>query len=155
MSHVRADTIEAIADGLGIAGLSREAAAALAPQVDVRLREVIQDAAKVARASKRACLIASDVDAALAARGAAPLLGHGGAGGRDAARFARAAGTADVFYAVDRVTGWDEVRKRRRKKSEAGAVGAGPTSPPFFSSRPAAPALSLSDHRRPLAQAPR
>ena len=126
MSYVRHETVEAIADSLGIAGLSREAAAALAPQVDVRLREVIQDAAKAARAAKRATLIAADVDAALAARGAAPLLGHGGGGGRDAARFARAAGTAYVFYAVARVVGWDAVRKGEEERRRA-------VSAPFLS----------------------
>ena len=107
MSFVRAQTVAAIADALGAPPLSADAAASLAPHADVRLREVVQDALKAARACKRATLTRQDIDAALAARGEQPLLGWAAA--RDAARFARAAGHADLFYVDDPEVGFDEV----------------------------------------------
>ena len=109
MSWVRSQTVAAIADALGAPPLSADAAASLAPHADVRLREVVQDALKAARACKRATLTRQDIDAALAARGEQPLLGWAAA--RDTARFARAAGHADLFYVDDPEVGFDEVRK--------------------------------------------
>jgi len=109
MSFVRAATVAAIADALGAPPLSADAAASLAPHADVRLREVVQDALKAARACKRATLTRQDIDAALAARGEQPLLGW--AASRDTARFARAAGHADLFYVDDPEVGFDEVNK--------------------------------------------
>lgn len=108
MSFVRPHTVAAIADALGAPPLSADAAASLAPHADVRLREVVQDALKAARACKRATLTRQDIDAALAARGEQPLLGWAAA--RDSARFARAAGHADLFYVDDPEIGFDEVR---------------------------------------------
>ena len=108
MSFVRAQTVAAIADALGFPPLSADAAASLAPHADVRLREVVQDALKAARACKRATLTRQDIDAALAARGEQPLLGWAAA--RDTARFARAAGHADLFYVDDPEVGFDEVK---------------------------------------------
>ena len=108
MAFVRQQTVVEIADALGAPPLSADAAASLAPHADVRLREVVQDALKAARACKRATLTRADVDAALAARGEQPLLGWAAA--RDGARFARAAGYADLFYVDDPEIGFDEVR---------------------------------------------
>ena len=107
MSFVRAATITAIADALGFLPLSADAAASLAPHADVRLREIVQDALITARACRRGRLTRGDIDAALAARGEPPLLGWAAA--RDSARFARAAGHADLFYVDDPEVGFDEV----------------------------------------------
>ena len=128
MAYIRAGTVAAIADALGVPPLAPATAAALAPHADVRLREVVQDALKVARACKRARVTAGDVDAALAARGEPPLLGWAAA--RDGARFARAAGHGDLYYVEDPELSFEEVRDREREGGgNEGGGGVPPTHP--------------------------
>jgi transcription initiation factor TFIID subunit 6 len=61
--------------------LSDSLSAALAPDVEYHLREVVQDAAKFMRRAKRDTLRAEDVNAALRARRCPELLGYAGSGG--------------------------------------------------------------------------
>ncbi|KAL6770899.1 hypothetical protein ACKKBF_B33155 [Auxenochlorella protothecoides x Auxenochlorella symbiontica] len=75
-----------------------DACRALAPDVEYRMREVVQDALKFARHSRRTYLTTQDVNAALKMRNAEPLYGFSG---RDPAKFLRAAGHPDVYYVDD------------------------------------------------------
>ncbi|KAL6753598.1 hypothetical protein V8C86DRAFT_3139841 [Haematococcus lacustris] len=98
MSYVSPGVIESIAHSLDIPHLSSAAAKALAPDVEYRLRELIQDAQKFARHSRRTRLTTDDVNSALRLRNAEPLYGFGS---KHPARFIRAAGEPDLYCVAD------------------------------------------------------
>lgn len=98
MSIVQKETIEVIAQSIGINNLSPDAALALAPDVEYRVREIMQEAIKCMRHSKRTILTADDVDAALKLRNVEPIYGFAS---NDPLRFKRAAGHKDLFYVDD------------------------------------------------------
>lgn len=99
MSIVQKETIEVIAQSIGINNLSPDVALALAPDVEYRVREIMQEAIKCMRHSKRTVLTADDVDAALKLRNVEPIYGFAS---NDPLRFKRAAGHKDLFYVDDR-----------------------------------------------------
>ncbi|KAJ8431681.1 hypothetical protein Cgig2_007503 [Carnegiea gigantea] len=99
MSIVQKETIEVIAQSIGINNLSPDVAVALAPDVEYRVREIMQEAIKCMRHSKRTILTADDVDAALKLRNVEPIYGFAS---NDPLRFKRAAGHKDLFYIDDR-----------------------------------------------------
>ena len=82
--------------------MSAEAAEVLAPDVEYRLRQLVQDASKFMRHAKRTTLTTTDVNNALLARGCEPMYGFRG-GHRDATRFVEAAGHPHVFYVEDAI----------------------------------------------------
>lgn len=88
-----------VADSLGLS-LTEETLRALAPDVEYRLREVIQDASKFMRHVRRSYLTTEDVNQALRLRNVEPQYGFGG---RDPCRYLRAAGHADLFFVEDPV----------------------------------------------------
>ncbi|KIY93241.1 Transcription initiation factor TFIID subunit 6 [Monoraphidium neglectum] len=98
MSFITPGTVQAIAHSLDIPQLSDDAAKALAPDVEYRLREVIQEALKFAKHSKRLKVTTEDINNALRLRNAEPLYGFGS---RDPARFVRASGHPDLFFLAD------------------------------------------------------
>ncbi|XP_064961645.1 transcription initiation factor TFIID subunit 6-like [Musa acuminata AAA Group] len=106
MSIVPKETIEVIAQSIGIANLSPDVALALAPDVEYRLREIMQEAIKCMRHSKRTILTADDVDSALSLRNIEPLYGFASG---DPLRFKRAVGHKDLFYIDDRDVDFKEV----------------------------------------------
>ncbi|XP_054797836.1 transcription initiation factor TFIID subunit 6-like isoform X2 [Prosopis cineraria] len=65
MSIVPKETIEVIAQSIGINNLSPDVALSLAPDVEYRMREIMQEAIKCMCHSKRTTLTADDVDCAL------------------------------------------------------------------------------------------
>ncbi|CAL1381942.1 unnamed protein product [Linum trigynum] len=67
MSIVLKETMEVIAQSIGISNLSSDAALALAPDVEYRLREIMQESIKSMRHSRRATLT-TNVDSALTLR---------------------------------------------------------------------------------------
>lgn len=69
------DTIRDVAESVGIMGMKESVAAALAADVEYRIREIVQDATKYMRHSKRDQLKTTDVDAALRARNIEPIYG--------------------------------------------------------------------------------
>eukprot|EP00793_Prasinoderma_coloniale_P001147 PRCOL_00006138-RA len=95
MSHVRRETISDIAESLGHPGLPDAITKHLAPDVEYRTREVIQEALKFMRHSKRRRLVADDVNAALRLRNREALYGFS-----ENASFKRAGvlGGADLYY---------------------------------------------------------
>ena len=59
------DTIKDVADSLGITTLSADAAKQLAMDVEYRIQEVVQEALKFMRHSKRTVLSPTDISSAL------------------------------------------------------------------------------------------
>ncbi|KAL0000710.1 hypothetical protein SO802_014491 [Lithocarpus litseifolius] len=99
MSIVPKEAIEVIAQSIGITNLSPEVALALAPDVEYRVREIMQEAIKCMRHSRRTSLTADDVDSALKLRNVEPIYGFTSG---DPLRFKRAAGHKDLFYIDDK-----------------------------------------------------
>ncbi|XP_050246702.1 transcription initiation factor TFIID subunit 6-like isoform X2 [Quercus robur] len=99
MSNVPKEAIEVIAQSIGITNLSPDVALALAPDVEYRVREIMQEAIKCMRHSRRTSLTADDVDSALKLRNVEPIYGFTSG---DPLRFKRAAGHKDLFYIDDK-----------------------------------------------------
>ncbi|KAK9268783.1 hypothetical protein L1049_000546 [Liquidambar formosana] len=99
MSIVPKETIQVIAQSIGINSLPPDAVDALAPDVEYRVREIMQEAIKCMRHSKRTILTADDVDRALNLRNVEPIYGFGSG---DPLRFKRAVGHKDLFYIDDK-----------------------------------------------------
>ncbi|XP_078446607.1 TATA BOX ASSOCIATED FACTOR II 59 [Wolffia australiana] len=106
MSIVPKESIEVIAQSIGISNLSSDAALALAPDVEYRLREIMQEAIKCMRHSKRTVLTTDDVDSALSLRNVEPIYGFASG---DPLRFKRAVGRKDLFYIDDKEVDLKEV----------------------------------------------
>ncbi|XP_058218813.1 transcription initiation factor TFIID subunit 6-like isoform X2 [Rhododendron vialii] len=99
MSIVPKETIEVIAQSIGVSNLVPEVLPALASDVEYRVREIMQEAIKCMRHSKRTTLTADDVESALKLRNVEPI--YGVASG-DPLRFKRAAGHNDLFYVEEK-----------------------------------------------------
>lgn len=104
-----AETVAGIAAQAGLPPLSNEVAVSLAPNVEYHLREVIQEAAKFMRHSKRSTLATRDINLALRSMGIEQLFGYFSA---EPLRFQKVAGSSGGLYAVhDPVLQLDEVIK--------------------------------------------
>ena len=68
MGSITPTFVHAIAESLQFHTLSKDAAEGLAPHLEVRLREIIQDALKFMRRSKRHTLSPDDINGALIAK---------------------------------------------------------------------------------------
>lgn len=103
-SIVAKEAIEVIAQSIGITNLSPDVSLTLAPDVEYRLREIIQEAIKCMRHSRRTALTAHDVDTALILRNVEPIYGFGSGGDKAPLRFKRAAaaGHKDLYYIDDK-----------------------------------------------------
>eukprot|EP01018_Ginkgo_biloba_P017040 Gb_30850 [translate_table: standard] len=99
MSILPKETIEVIAQSIGISNLSEDVAQALAPDVEYRMREIMQEAIKCMRHSKRTILTTEDVNSALSLRNVEPIYGFASG---DPLRFRRAVGHTDLFYIDDK-----------------------------------------------------
>lgn len=99
MSIVPKETVEVIAQSIGISNFSTDAALALAPDVEYRIREIMQEAIKCMRHSRRTTLTTDDVDEALKLRNVEPVYGFASGG---PLRFRRAIGYRDLFYLDDK-----------------------------------------------------
>lgn len=95
MSIVPKETIEVVAQSIGISNLSSEVQVELAGDVEYRLREIMQESIKCMRHSKRTILTAEDVDGALKLRNVEPIYGFASG---DHLQFKRAVGHKDLFY---------------------------------------------------------
>lgn len=99
MSNVPKEAIEVVAQSIGISNLSPDVALALTPDVEYRVREIMQEAIKCMRHSRRTILTTDDVDSALKLRNVDPIYGFASG---DPLRFKRAAGHKDLFYIDDK-----------------------------------------------------
>ncbi|KAK4341882.1 hypothetical protein RND71_037698 [Anisodus tanguticus] len=95
MSIVPEEAMEVISQSIGISNLSPDVLPALAADVEYRIREIMQEAIKCMRHSKRTTLSTDDVDSALTLRNVEPIYGFASG---DPLRFRRAAGHKDLFY---------------------------------------------------------
>ncbi|KAK1670472.1 hypothetical protein QYE76_058631 [Lolium multiflorum] len=93
------ETIEVIAQSVGISNLPADVSAALAPDAEYRLRELMQEAIKCTRHAKRTVLTADDVDIALSLRNVEPVYGFASG---DPLWFKRDLAHMDLFYFDDR-----------------------------------------------------
>ncbi|KAJ1910804.1 histone H4-like TAF Taf6, SAGA complex subunit, partial [Tieghemiomyces parasiticus] len=92
------DTIKNISESLGIVNLKDEVAVALSQDVEYRIYEIIQEAAKFMRHSRRTKLHTEDIDYALRVRNVEPLYGHGALGDTV---FRKVDTLAEEIYIVD------------------------------------------------------
>ncbi|KAG8365119.1 hypothetical protein BUALT_Bualt18G0071200 [Buddleja alternifolia] len=106
MSIVPKETIEVIAQSIGITNLSPDVLPALAADVEYRVREIMQEAIKCMRHSRRTTLTTDDVDSALGLRNVEPIYGFASG---DPLRFKRAAGHKDLFYIEEKDVDFKEV----------------------------------------------
>lgn len=106
MSIVPKETIEVIAQSIGITNLSPDVLPAIASDVEYRVREIMQEAIKCMRHSRRTTLTTVDVDSALSLRNVEPVYGFASG---DPLRFKRAAGHKDLFYIEDKDVEFKEV----------------------------------------------
>ncbi|TYH74971.1 hypothetical protein ES332_D05G440700v1 [Gossypium tomentosum] len=114
MSNVPKEAIEVIAQSIGITNLSPDVALSLAPDVEYRVQEIMQEAIKCMRHSRRTVLTADDVDSALNLRNVEPICGFAS---HDALRFKKAAGHKDLFYIDDKDVEFKEVLESPLPKS--------------------------------------
>lgn len=68
MSLLRSETLQVVAQSLGLDDLSDDCVRELLPEVELRVREVVQDALKFQRHSRRPQLDPTHVNQALQAR---------------------------------------------------------------------------------------
>ncbi|KAK1424045.1 hypothetical protein QVD17_19356 [Tagetes erecta] len=106
MSIVPKETVEVITQSIGINNLSPDAALALAPDVEYRIREIIQEGIKCMHHSKRTTLTTDDVDSALNMRNVEPIYGFASG---DPLKFKRALGHNDLFYIDDKDVDFKDV----------------------------------------------
>ncbi|AES70437.1 putative transcription factor Hap3/NF-YB family [Medicago truncatula] len=99
MSVIPKESIEVIAQTLGINNLSSDVALALSPDLEYRIREIMQESIKCMRHSMRTFLTTDDFDTALALRNLEPIYGFAS---NDPPRFKKAAGHNDLFYIDDK-----------------------------------------------------
>ena len=97
MSVVTRGSIQVVAEAVGIAHLKDEIADALAPDVEYRLRDLVQEAIKFQKHGRRDALTTEDINYALRIRHCEPLYGFSSP---DQPRFCRAL-TPGVFYLED------------------------------------------------------
>lgn len=119
MTQSTVATIKIVAEGLGV-NPHPDATRTLAAEVDFRLRETIQDAAKFMRHGKRTHLTTSDINAALRLRNYSSIFGLSGR--KNAARFLQIAGHPDMYYLDDPIVSLAESRYLSSPPSEIGLI---------------------------------
>ena len=104
-------SIQAMAQIACINRLSDEAAKALAPDLDYRLREIIQEAQKFARHAKRTKLTTEDINNALRIRNFEPMFGYvGGSSGAKGKEFHRLSEYPEVSVVKELELTFDQVQ---------------------------------------------
>jgi len=98
MSLLPKESIKVLAEAAGVTSLNDETAAALASDVEYRMREIMQEAIKFMRRSKREMLTTDDVNSALRLRNVEALYGFSSI---EPLKFRRLAGTNDLVYIAD------------------------------------------------------
>ncbi|OQS05221.1 transcription initiation factor TFIID subunit 6 [Thraustotheca clavata] len=81
MSVLREESIAVIGQSIGLEKLKKGCASELAPEVEFRLREIIQDAIKFQTHARRETLTTRDINHALSTRNMEVLYGYGGGDG--------------------------------------------------------------------------
>ncbi|KAI8584684.1 hypothetical protein K450DRAFT_217495 [Umbelopsis ramanniana AG] len=101
------DTVRSIAESCGITNPKDDYCTALAHDVDYRLQEIIQEATKFMRHSKRSRLTVDDINAALRVRNVEPLYGFTSG---NPLRFKKTtANMNDIYYVGDEEVDFDTI----------------------------------------------
>ncbi|BDA47338.1 Transcription initiation factor TFIID subunit 6 [Coccomyxa sp. Obi] len=106
MSLLSKSIVQAFAESVAVGEVTAEAADALAPHLEVRLREIIQDASKFMRHSKRHTLSTEDINSALISNLKEPIYGYGS---KVPAGFSTAQGLRDTFFVQDPLCDINEI----------------------------------------------
>jgi len=106
MSLFPKDSFKVLAETAGISNLSDDIANALAPDVEYRLREVVQEAIKFMKHSKRSKLATEDVNNALRVLNVETMYGFSS---KDSLHFQRIPGTKDLFCLEDRQLEFNDI----------------------------------------------
>eukprot|EP00850_Spirogloea_muscicola_P021168 SM000239S08073 [mRNA] locus=s239:3886:7958:+ [translate_table: standard] len=106
MSLVTRETVQVSAAAAGVSNLGSDVAEALAPDVEYRMREIVQEAVKCMRHAKRCVLTTEDVNSALSLRNVERLYGFQSS---DSLRFCKALGHSDLYYVDDRDLDFREI----------------------------------------------
>ncbi|KAI8640962.1 TATA box binding protein associated factor-domain-containing protein [Parasitella parasitica] len=107
MSVFPKETIKNVGESLGIANLKDEVATALAQDVEYRVHELIQEAAKFMRHSKRTKLSVDDINAALRVKNVEPLYGYTC---REMPKFRKTTvNSTDIYFDDDEEVDFDSV----------------------------------------------
>ena len=141
-----ARAVQAVVEGLELPALSKGAAQALAPEVEYRVRELAQEALKVARHAKRQRLTPGDIDATLRLRGVEQTYGFGAAG--DPQRYVKAAGLPDVVFAVDPILRTENLVDKPLVRARGALPPPTPPTPPAPAPIPPHRAPPFPDRRR-------
>ncbi|KVI10397.1 Armadillo-like helical [Cynara cardunculus var. scolymus] len=105
MNIVEKESIEVIAQSIGVGNLSPDVLPSLAADIEYRISEIMQEAVKCMRHAKRTAMTSDDVDSALELRKMEPIYVASG----DSLRFKRAARHKDLFYVEDKDVEFREV----------------------------------------------
>nr|XP_043622627.1 transcription initiation factor TFIID subunit 6-like [Erigeron canadensis] len=105
---VEKESIQVIAQSIGVSNLSAEVLPALASDIEYRVREIMQEAIKCMHHSKRTCLTSLDVDTALQLRKMEPIYVASSANS-SSLQFKRAPQSKDLFYIQDKDVDFREV----------------------------------------------
>lgn len=105
MNIVEKESIEVIAQSIGVGNLSPDVLPSLAADIEYRISEIMQEAIKCMRHAKRTAMTSDDVDSALELRKMEPIYVASG----DSLRFKRAARHKDLFYVEDKDVEFREV----------------------------------------------
>lgn len=105
MSVVDKESIEVIAQSIGVGNLSPDVLPSLAADIEYRVREIMQEAIKCMRHAKRTAMTSDDVDTALDLRKMEPIYVASG----NSLRFKRAARHKDLFYLDEKDVEFREV----------------------------------------------
>ncbi|KAI0311773.1 TAF-domain-containing protein [Amylostereum chailletii] len=113
----KAEAVKDVADALGIANLSDSVASALASDVEYRIHQVVEEAARFMRHSRRTTLTTADIDNALRVLNIEPLYGHSAHNPpvfRRALPFAQMPSAGPVYFLEDEEIDFDRVLKEEK-----------------------------------------
>ncbi|KAL8208955.1 hypothetical protein R6Q57_008367 [Mikania cordata] len=105
MSVVEKESIEVIAQSIGVGNLSPDVLPSLASDIEYRVREIMQEAIKCMHHAKRTAMTSDDVDSALELRKMEPIYVASG----NSLRFKSATRSKDLFFVEDKDVEFREV----------------------------------------------
>eukprot|EP00045_Choanoeca_perplexa_P011995 m.129151 g.129151 ORF g.129151 m.129151 type:complete len:498 (-) comp15844_c0_seq4:1173-2666(-) len=123
MSLYPKDAVKVAAEACGIANLNDDVAQSVAADLEYRLREIVQEAGKFTRHSRRRKMTTDDVNSALKSRNLEPIYGYpSGKRAKSVESLFRRAGDTDVFYMPDSTVSLAAILKEPLPKLPAPAT---------------------------------
>jgi len=113
----KADSVKDVAESLGITSLPDTVASALASDVEYRIHQVIEEAARYMRHSRRTVLTTADIDLALRTLNIEPLYGHtphAPSTFRRALPFPHLSSAGAVYFVEDEEIDFDKVLREEK-----------------------------------------